>query len=292
MAEGPPWWQQLVDRLERFWLWRGYLWLTLTLGRWRSVFVPIGVVAIVAMGVHVASESMVHGAFVTLGGIDRAFENLWSMVLQGVAALGAGDEAWVERKAHIFAEWVDVETRESWARWVGFGIELFVDLFLLRAALGFDLQPSPRHYKRKPHRSLQTWITETRLKVSKFAKRTRRYYGGFTVERVYVPLASTCAVIAGCYAVGLAVENAAFQWLSVSRAPAAVVMAVLGWRLGWPMINHAFDWVREREQMIQAQGWSARRQRLRSLVPAAIIVPVMLGAVLVGTPVGILFGIF
>jgi hypothetical protein len=57
------------------------------------------------------------------------------------------------------------------------------------------------------------------------------------------------------------------------------------------MVVHAFGWAEARNERAHFEGLKDSRRRLRGLIPAAVILPVMFVAVLIGTPVGALVGV-
>jgi len=273
------------------------------LGSLRKLFLPIGIAALVAMGVHLASEVMVHGVFVALGTLDRLFEAMVDALLQAFESTGWPEEGWAERNAYAFADWIDIDTRESWSRVGGVLVELLVDFFLVRAALGWEESTPRMDMIASPEQvGFRRVIDTTRIQVTRMSRDVRDYFKDITVEKIYVPLASLCAVITGSYAVGLAVENALFEWLMntyemvdhvfwLTTVPAITVGVLLAWRLGWRMLIHAFAWGEARNERALFDGLKDRKRRLRGLIPALVIVPVMLAAVFVGTPLGALVGV-
>ena len=272
------------------------------LGNLRRLFLPLGIASLVAVGVHLGSEVVVHGVFVALGVLDRLFEAIVDGLLAAVEASGWPEEGWAERNAYAFAAWIDIDTRESLSKVGGVLVEIGVDVVLVRAALGWG-EPTTRLEIASPDRGgFRRVIDTTRIQVKRVSREVRDYFKDITVEKVYLPLASVCAVLTGCYAIGLAVENALFEWLMttygtadhvfwLTTVPAIAVGVLLAWRLGWRMVVHAFAWAEARNERAHLDGLSESKRRVRGLIPALIVVPVMLAAVLVGTPVGALLGV-
>jgi hypothetical protein len=266
------------------------------------LFLPVGIVALVAMGVHLVSDIIVHGVFVTLGAADRSLEAMVDALLPAIESIGWAEPGWAERNTYAFATWIDLDLRQSWSRVGGVVIELLVDFFLVRAALGWH-KPTPRfHIASSQRTGFRRVIDTTRIQIKRMRREVRDYVGDLTVEKAYVPLASLCAVIAGCYAVGQALENALFGWLCASHPvagcgrwlatlPAIAVCLLLGWRMGWRMVVHSLAYCEARSERAHFDGLSARKRRLRGLIPAAIILPVILAAALLGTPLGSWLGI-
>jgi hypothetical protein len=273
----------------------------MALGRRRGWFLPLGIAALVAMGVHLASEVMVDAIFVALGALDRLVEIIVAGALGALEAIGFGEEGWSERQSYAFAILFDVDSREAWARYLGVAIEVLVDIFLLRAALGWS-EPTPRVWlDYKTRAGFGGIIDLTREHISRLRRVAKDYFEDLTVEKVYVPIASVCAVIAGTVAIGEALDNFLFTKLSqlpepirppeaVSFFVALAISGAMAWRLGWRMILHAFAWAEARNEKRLFADSSSQRRRLRGLVPALFIVPIMLAAVIAGTPIANLFG--
>lgn len=250
-----------------------YLWVTVFLGRWRGVFLPVGIAALVAMGVHAASEIVAEWVFYGLGLLDLVAETVVEWGLSLVASTGWTSPGFVRRNAYAFASLFDIEMRESWARWGGLAVELYVDTYLVWAALAF-VEARPRSGPELSLPAWKAWLRQQGLNV-------RYYFGDLTVEKVYLPVGALCAVLSGTGALGLAVENS-LSWASGTLiAGFELLLAV---RFGWPMVVHAVDLAESRNEFARLDGVPTRRRQLRGLVSASIVLPVLLAAALMRAP--------
>lgn len=271
----------------------GYEILTKALGRWRGLFLPLGIAALVALGVHSASELVVSWAFHVLGAIDLASEWVVEGLLAAPVAVGLADLEWVARNAYAFASLFGVEDREAAARYGGLAVELYVDLYLVWAALGYvEPRAKPSRLRAMHWRS---WREHARERGRQLWLDARYYVADLTVEKVYLPLGALFAVISGTRAVGLAAENALFASLADSRllsAPAlvpwfvAALHVALALRLGWPMVDHALDRAESRNEDARLAWVPTRRRQLRGLVPALIVLTVLGASMLASSPFG------
>lgn len=271
-------------------------------GATRGLFLPFGIAGLLAMGVHLASDITVDAMFISLGVLDRIAEAIVGTVLDWLQATGIPNDGWANRLSFAFADWIDVETREAWARIGGVILELYVDVIMFRAAMSYD------EIVRLPilFDDTTTRIDRIRLTISRRFVRKRRalneYFADTIIYKVYLPIASLCAVVAGTYAIGLAVENFLFAHLvSVPWAaenpywaavfPAYCVMAIIVWRMGWPMFAHSWSYAESRNQAWHEGGMLPLRRRLRGLISGLIVLPLMIAAVLIGTPIGQWLGV-
>ncbi len=250
------------------------------------------------MGVHTASELVVSWTVHLLGAFDLLSEWLVESLLAFVAATGLADGEWVTRNAYAFASLFDIEGREMAARYGGLAVELYVDAYLVWAALGY-VEPRPKPSRLRAIR-WSSWREHIRKLGRQLWLDTRYYFADLTVEKVYLPLGAFFAVLSGSFAVGLAAENALFASLSSSRLLVAstivpwVVLTLevaLAFRLGWPMLDHALDRAEARNEDARLALVPTRRRRLRGIVPAVVVLTVLGASVFVSTPLGVWAGV-
>jgi len=271
-------------------------------GATRGLFLPFGIAGVLAMGVHLASDITVDAMFSSLGVLDQITEAIVATILDWLQATGIPDDGWANRLSFAFADWIDVETRESWARIGGVVLELWVDLIMLRAALSYDeIIRLPISFDDTTTRIERVRLTITR-RFSHGRRALNEYFDDTIVYKVYLPLATVCAVIAGTYTIGQAVENflfahlGNFPWAAENPYwamvfPAYLVMAIIVWRMGWPMFAHSWSYAEYRNQGWREVGMQPLRRRLRGLISGLIVLPLMIAAVLIGTPIGQWLGV-
>ncbi|MEL6545361.1 MAG: hypothetical protein AAFQ82_12095, partial [Myxococcota bacterium] len=175
---------------------RVYRTVTHALGAWRGLFLPIGIAALVAMGVHRASEHVVEWSFVLLGWFDLGTESIAETILGVLSNVGILDDESVVRGSYAFAAFFDLDDREYYAKLGGLATELYVDVYLVWAALGY-VEP-----RAKPSRlrAIQWQYSKDVLKKRlKQLKVDASYYlSDMTVEKVYLPLGAALAFSVAC----------------------------------------------------------------------------------------------
>lgn len=200
---------------------------------------PLGLLALIALGVHAAADV-----------VDDA-------LLRWVE----GADAWLDTvlaRSELTAAWVNlIESRERTvlARGVALGWELLVDVFLGVPAFSYGEQAAPglRFSLKAP----ETWVVLL-----------RRLAARPTPMRVLRPLATAVFVVGGAYTVSRLVEATLFLGLvpDVAAVDVAQVLARIGgvvslvvvvWSLGWRAVLRALE---HADEVCEAQmTW---RQRL------------------------------
>lgn len=261
-------------------------------GRHRRLFVPLGVLALVALGVHAAADRFDDWAFRVLDAADRGVE--WAYGLLADAVLTRP-----EAKKTAFASLFDLAAKEQAARWSALAVELLLDLRVGLGALGaFDEDPLGYVVPgSKLHHRLAAAVGRPLHHLKQAGRRTAGYLRHLSIEKIYLPLSVALAVLAGTLALFVALDNAFFalgrrlpahwdavRWLS--PWPAAVAAAIVLWRLGVAAVIGAFarcDRVM-RKDLDAGEGVLART--LRGAVGAVLVLPILLAGLWTGTPLG------
>ncbi len=196
-----------VRRISAFFAW------------FRWLFMPVGLLALIAVGVHAAADVVDERLLVLVEGLDA-----W---LDGVLAQSERFAPWVLR--------VDARERTVIARVLAVAWELSVDLVIAVPALGYDEDDGVR----------ASW----RVVVQRLNQAP-------TPMRVLRPLMTGVFVVGGAYAVSKLVESTLFVGLVGDVAPADVassvarvagvvaivtVLASHGWRAVLRALQHADD---------------------------------------------------
>ncbi len=185
----------------------------------RWLFVPLGLLALIAVGVHAAADVVDDRLLILVEGLDA-----W---LDSLLAQSERFSPWVNR--------IDAPQRTFIARALAVTWELIVDLLIAVPALGYDEDDGARA-------SLRTVLT--RLNTSP------------TPMRVLRPVMTGIFVVGGAYAVSRLVESTLFVGLVGDVAPPdvaaiiariggalaiVVVLASHGWRAVLRALQHADD---------------------------------------------------
>ena len=269
-----------------------YLRWTGAFGQHRRLFVPLGVLALIALGVHAAADRFDDWAFVLLDFLDRRIE-------VGYGILADAFMSRSEERKMGFAAVVDLEMKENAARWMALGVEILVDLRLGFGAiaafpqdeLGYVLPGSKLHHRVWAIVGRRIW------KLKRVGKHLAVYLRQPSVEKIYLPLAVSLATLAGSLGLFVAVDNALFAfsrrlpaeweaWSWLSPWPAAIAAAAVLWRLGIPAMLGAMAKSQQVGQRDWSRGESLPRRVLRGVFGAVLILPLIVAGLWAGTPLG------
>ncbi len=265
-------------------------------GATRGFFLPFGLAAVIALGVHLGSDAAQNGAFWALNLVDHLLEAVVEILLGLIQGTGVPESDWAARNGWRFAAWIDFDTLELWASWTAVGLELLIDLMMLRIALGYDETPPPYIPTDPDHSRARQWMTVTTGRWRIEGRGMLDYWRDPTVEKLYVPFACLCAVLAGSIGIAVGLETLLYAQLAkvprfdatspwLTTAPAFLIAAIIAVRLGLPASGHAFVWAENRNQGRRQDGMHPWKRRFKGLIPALVIVPVTAAALLVGTPI-------
>jgi hypothetical protein len=238
-------------------------------GGFRWAFMPMGLLALIAVGVHAAADTLDDRLLSLVDLADAAFDRL--------VGSWTATEGWVDL--------VSLEERTRIARALALAWELSVDLVLALPALGY--RESKATAEQEPWRKyLQQ---DTRPTWRQLFQRSLRKP---TTMRWTRPLATVAVVLAGACAVARLVQGTVYlSWRellgegaadSVARGLAlgalVGILVTLGWRAVLRNLQHA-DTVSEFSVRSRVQALS------HGLVGSALAVPLALAAALDASPV-------
>lgn len=204
-------------------------------GFFRWAFMPLGLFALVAVGVHAAADLVDDKLLTAIEQLDA-----W---LDGLLAQSETTAAWVNR--------IDTRERTMIARALALAWELGVDAFIALPALGYDEQSQE---DRKLAFRRETW----RSLLSRLNQRP-------TPMRLVRPLVTAVFVLGGAYAVARLVESTAFVGLVGDVAPAdaaqviarvlgALAMVVVLLSHGWRAVLRALQYADARCEELELKG--------------------------------------
>jgi hypothetical protein len=228
---------------------------------------PLGLLALVAVGVHAAADTVDDRLLSLVDLADSAFDKL------------VGRSVLTES----MVQWVSLERRTVFARGLALAWELAADLVLALPALGYREAVAP---SKEPWRMLVQVPRPTWRAL--FARCLTRP----TTMRWIRPLATGAVVLAGACAVALSVQGTVYlSWRELLGDRAADVVArglamavlfgvllSLGWRAVLRNLQHA-----DASCEAHARGWG--RALSPGLVGSALVAPLALAAVLDASPV-------
>ncbi len=246
------------------------------LAGWRWLFMPMGLFALIAVGVH-------SGADVLNNTILRLLDALSGVLVGAVAALLDGlcgllrlgperADAWTE----AFGDLVGLPQRAALAKVVAFLLELGVDFLVALPALGYrERSPLNQRLKALQPKAFRRFSTLVAATVA-----------DPTVLRVAAPLATLSVVIAGSSVVAREVQASVFGTLhglstglasSAGRITAFAALVATLVSLGGRAVARSVEYAHVRGEEDRSAVRPARR-RVRGVATALFAVPVGLAA--------------
>lgn len=242
------------------------------LGKFRFLFMPVGLFALIAVGVHAAADTLDDRILWVVDGIDAGFDSVFGR--------------WALTGAWVHA--IDLNDRVSIARAFALCWEVCADLVLAVPAFGYREQEQGR-----PARGIYSFVGTTERRWRDMFKDVWRRP---TVLRVTRPLATLAVVIAGGCAIARMVQGAVYlsqrEWLGDGIAGAlargfalfalAGVLLAFGMRAVLRNLQHADEVALEPPGPLT----SALSFKIASkgLVGSAIVIPLALAAFLDASP--------
>lgn len=231
----------------------------------RWAYMPLGLLALVAVGVHAAADTVDDRLLALVDGVDSAFDRL-----VGRSPVTAS-----------LVDLVSLERRTSLARALALGWELAADLLLALPALGYREAEAHEPWRALVKVPRPTWR-------ALFVRCLRRP----TTMRWVRPLATAAVVLAGACAVALSIQGTVYlSWRELFGDRSADVVArvlalgalvgillSLGGRAVLRNLQHA-----DASSEAHARGW--RQAFSHGLVGSAVVAPLALAAVLDASPV-------
>ncbi|RKH59119.1 hypothetical protein [Corallococcus aberystwythensis] len=238
------------------------------LGAFRWAFMPLGLLALVAVGVHAAADTLDDRLLTAVDRLDSAFD-AWVGQFPATASM---------------VDWVSLETRTRLARALALAWELAADLLLALPALGYR--------ETEAARPVDPWrpVTASASESSSWKALLRRCLRRPTPMRWVRPLATAGVVLAGACTVARLVQGTVYlswrplfgdvaaDWTARGLAVAALcgVSVSLGWRAVLRNLQHA-------DAACEAVG--PRRAWTRGLVGCVLVAPLGLAAAWDAAPV-------
>jgi hypothetical protein len=239
------------------------------IGGFRWAFMPLGLLALIAVGVHAAADTLDDRLLTLVDRVDAAFDRL-----VGASELTAG-----------LVDLIALEQRTFIARGLALVWELTVDLVLALPALGY--RESKASEAEEPWRKYLAQDTRPTWRQL-FARSVRKP----TTLRWTRPLATAAVVLAGACAVARLVQGTVYlSWRELlgdgvadmtARSLALValggILVTLGWRAVLRNLQHA-DTASEENVKTRLQALSL------GLAGSALALPLALAAALDASPV-------
>ena len=254
----------------------------------RWLFMPLGLFALVAVGVHAGADAVDDWLLAVFDWLDgRADRGLAAglLALGELFGVGGGSiDRWVYRATSL----VDLRERALLARWGAVALELWVDFVLAVPLLGYRERQPPepgleaRVELLRAARGLAAPAREDARALLRAALRDP------TLLRVALPLAAAATAVAGASRVASEVQASLFGALAAALPPeiagpgarfaAIFVLGGVLVSLGGRAVAQAFCWAHRRAEEDRREGSSALRRRTRGLARAGVALPVALAS--------------
>ncbi len=237
------------------------------LGHFRWAFMPLGLLALIAVGIHAAADTLDDRLLAVVDLVDAAFDR-------------------VVGRYELTAPLVDLlslERRTSLARLLALAWELTADVVLALPALGYREETAPqvapgRAFRVEPRGSWRAML----------ARCVRRP----TTMRWIRPLATALVSVAGACAVARLVQGTVYlSWREllgdgvadvVARGLALAALVGLLWRLGWRAVLRNLQ---HADSASEAHARGFARAFAYGLPGSALVAPLALAAALDASPV-------
>ena len=239
-----------------------------TLGR---AVVPVGVFAVLVVGMHAGTDRVDDHAFAILNTIDIVVDSAVAVILETVLGWTTASAERIARITFSIQDFVDLDAKYSLSRIVALVFEIASDLAL---ALPLILHRTRTF-------SLQTyWI---------------RLSSDLTVLRVVGPLAVFFAGTAGIFLVAREIQVGVHGWLvqydalmkvadPAARTVAGLAALLVAWRLGWVALRRSFTMAEARAQRDDRMMTPRSKRRFRGLFVAIVVLPISVLALFEATP--------
>lgn len=242
------------------------------LGGLGRAVVPLGLFAVIAVGLHAGADRVDDYVLVALNAADEVFDvGASAFVRWALEGLGF-TAATVNRWTYDVVELVDIDTKDWLARAFALVVELLGDL-VFAVPLFFHRE------RDRPYREM-----------------AKNLYQDPTVLRFVAPLTAGLASVAGVLTIARELSVAGHAAIDGVGGPArsaelgaavtaGVVLALVLWRLGAVTVARAICWADRVGEGDRARQVPARRRRLRGWVVMLLVLPVSVLAVVEAVPV-------
>jgi hypothetical protein len=283
-----------IDSLSRF------------LSHLRWLYMPVGLFALVAVGVHAGASVTHDGVLVGLDWLDGVSDRAMTVLLTAVGALFHAEPATIDRWVFNAVSLVDMHEREVAASWLAVVLELTTDLVLALPALGYRERRTEEVAREASKQARLAELVAQKLEAKRpgahptpvgnsLVALLRSAILDPTLLRWLLPVATAAAALAG--ACRIATEMQAMTFGAVARLTdstlagnagrAVAVFVLLGvlLSLGVRSVVQSLWWAHRRAESDRAAGLRSWRRRAQGWMRLAVAGPLAAAAVLYGPPV-------
>lgn len=241
------------------------------LGRIRGFYIPLGVFAVLAVGMHAGSNRADDHLVVVYNALDAWVDDLLTAVLGwGLRRFGA-EPSTVDRATFVVVDFIDLEVKDVLARGTALVAELWADVLLAVPLLLF---------RRRTVSIKASWAA--------FRADPNLHWG-------VAPLAAMAAAVSGSFLIAREVQIAMYAQLTRLPIPSeyieigvgvfgALALGLVGLRLGLRAVASTLTWAESRARADRATDKTALRRRLRGIWLALVALPLAMLALVEATP--------
>jgi hypothetical protein len=243
-------------------------------GFFGRVLLPLGLFAVLAVGLHVGSDKIDDHLFVIISWLDALFDGAAIVVIRAVGGIFTDSAQSIEVWTFKTIEWIDVDVKSELSRIGALVVELLAD-FVLALPVFF-------------HRS-------AKVKFSELGTYFKKTFRDPTLLKLAAPVAVLAAGTAGTFAVSRELQVLTHSRLInlhvepdianfIASSIGFIALALVVWRVLIPLGIGAIEFADRRANNDTVLSVPPRTRRLRGLFTAFVAMPVALIA-LFATPV-------
>jgi hypothetical protein len=235
--------------------------LSVFLGRFRAFFVPIGLFAVLAIGIHSGSDHIDDVTYACLNFLDSLLDDLLAGIIRPVWEFFGAGSATTQAAIFWAVDLIDLELKDQVARFTALIVELTADVMLaLPVFLYREREISVRNTLRKTMQDP-------------------------TVLRIVAPISGALASVAGVLITTREIQvvtNAELLSIRAASSFAGWVASIAGllalilvtWRLGWVVTVALIRWAESRAVDDERNQIPKKRRRIRGWFTAIIALPI------------------
>lgn len=279
--------------------------LSRLLSHLRWLYMPLGLFALVAVGVHAGAAAARDGALVGLDWLDGLSDRALASLLAGVGRLVSADPATIDRWIVSAVGFVDLRERDLLARWAAVLLELGADLVLALPALGYRERKAEEAKRETEKQQRLAQLVAEKLEARHPGVRPVPAAGGVgtllreslrdpTLLRWLLPVATACVAVAGACRIATEMQSIAFTLGSralpaetagnLGRALALFVLGGILLSLGARAVLQSLWWAHRQAELSRAAARGGVGRRLDGWLRLAVAGPLALAAAFYGAP--------
>jgi hypothetical protein len=267
---------------------------------------PLGLFALIAVGVHAGAAAAHDGLLVTFDWLDGLGDRAAATVLTAVGALFGAAPATIDRWVMGAVGLIDLREREVMARWLAVALELLADFVLALPALSYRERKAA---ELKAEASRQARLAElVRQKLAEKHPDARPVPRGDvlkvllhsaltdpTLLRIGMPAATACAVLAGACRCAIEMQAISFGLFAkvlsaktagdAGQAMGLFILGAMLVTLGLRAAMQALWWANRVAETDRQERVGGVKRRLHGWIRMGIAGPLALAAALFGAPV-------